>query len=101
MLDPFAGQRRVLAASPLACRSVKVSPVSAKTALAPVNCCQRSMATCTETGFNSIPKQTRPMDSAAISVVPGLKSVQAFTSEEFMTAQEKAGKIASKYQAPN
>ena len=41
------------------------------------------------------------MVAGASGAVTGLKSVQAFTSEEFMAAQKRAGEIASKYQPPN
>ncbi len=41
------------------------------------------------------------MVAGASGAVTGLKSVQAFTSEEFMAAQKIAGEIASKYQPPN
>ena len=41
------------------------------------------------------------MVAGASGAVCGLKSVQAFTAEEFMVAQKKAGEIAAKYQAPN
>jgi len=36
----------------------------------PVNDCQRRTATSTKRGSNSMPKQTLPVVSAAISVVP-------------------------------
>lgn len=41
------------------------------------------------------------MVAGASGAVSGLKSVQAFTAEEFMVAQKKAGEITAKYQAPN
>ena len=47
VFNPARQQWRVHAASLFTFRSAKVSPVSASTALAPVNCCQRSMATST------------------------------------------------------
>ena len=47
VFDLFGRGRRVHAASLLAFTSAKVSPVSTKTAFAPANCCQRSMATST------------------------------------------------------
>jgi hypothetical protein len=47
MIDLVQHRGCVHAASLLAFKSAKVSPVSAITAFAPVNCCQRSMATST------------------------------------------------------
>ena len=41
------------------------------------------------------------MVASASGAVSGLKTVQAFTSEEFTAAQKAAGPIAAKYQAPN
>jgi uncharacterized protein with GYD domain len=41
------------------------------------------------------------MVAGASGAVTGLKTVQAFTSDEFLDAQKKAGKIANKYKAPN
>lgn len=38
--------------------------------------------------------------AGASGAVSGLKTVQAFTSEEFLAAQKAAGPIAAKYQAP-
>lgn len=40
------------------------------------------------------------MVAGASGAVTGLKTVQAFTSEEFMAAQKAAGAIAAKYQSP-
>ncbi len=40
------------------------------------------------------------MVAGATGAVTGLKSVQAFTSDEFMAAQKAAGAIAAKYQSP-
>jgi len=41
------------------------------------------------------------MVAGASGAVSGLKTVQAFTSDEFTAAQKAAGGIAAKYQAPN
>lgn len=41
------------------------------------------------------------MVAGASGAVSGLKTVQAFTSKEFLAAQKTAGAIASKYKAPN
>ncbi len=41
------------------------------------------------------------MVAGGSGAVTGLKTVQAFTSEEFTSAQKKAGAIAAKYAAPN
>jgi uncharacterized protein with GYD domain len=38
--------------------------------------------------------------AGASGAVSGLKTVQAFSSAEFMTAQKRAGEIAAKYMAP-
>ena len=38
--------------------------------------------------------------AGASGAVSGLKTVQAFTSAEFVTAQKRAGEIAAKYSAP-
>lgn len=40
------------------------------------------------------------MVAGASGAVTGLKSVQAFTSEEFTAAQKAAGALAAKYAAP-
>ena len=40
------------------------------------------------------------MVAGASGAVTGLKTVQAFTTEEFMAAQKAAGAIAAKYQSP-
>ena len=40
------------------------------------------------------------MVAGASGAVTGLKTVQAFTTEEFMEAQKAAGAIAAKYQSP-
>ena len=40
------------------------------------------------------------MVAGASGAVTGLKTVQAFTSDEFMAAQKAAGAIAAKYQSP-
>lgn len=40
------------------------------------------------------------MVAGASGAVTGLKTVQAFTAEEFMNAQRAAGAIAAKYQSP-
>ena len=39
--------------------------------------------------------------AGASGAVTGLKTVQAFTTDEFMAAQKTAGAIAAKYKAPN
>ncbi len=39
--------------------------------------------------------------AGASGAVSGLKTVQAFSSDEFTAAQKAAGGIAAKYQAPN
>jgi uncharacterized protein with GYD domain len=41
------------------------------------------------------------MVAGASGAVTGLKTVQAFTSDEFTAAQKAAGAIAARYQAPN
>ena len=41
------------------------------------------------------------MVAGASGAVSGLKTVQCFTSAEFMKAQKDAGAIAAKYAAPN
>ena len=41
------------------------------------------------------------MVAGASGAVTGLKTVQAFTSDEFTAAQKMAGKIAAKYAPPN
>lgn len=41
------------------------------------------------------------MVASASGAVTGLKTVQAFTADEFKKAQKKAGEIAAKYSAPN
>ncbi|MCF1708498.1 GYD domain-containing protein [Tabrizicola sp. J26] len=41
------------------------------------------------------------MVAGASGAVANLKTVQAFTSAEFVTAQKKAGALASKYAAPS
>ena len=41
------------------------------------------------------------MVAGASGGVSGLKTVQAFTSKEFVAAQKAAGAIAAKYKAPN
>lgn len=41
------------------------------------------------------------MVAGASGAVSNLKTVQAFTSAEFMAAQKKAGALAAKYSAPN
>lgn len=41
------------------------------------------------------------MVAGASGATSGLKTVQAFTSDEFLAAQKKAGAIAAKYKAPN
>ncbi|MGL4280017.1 MAG: GYD domain-containing protein [Albidovulum sp.] len=38
--------------------------------------------------------------AGASGAVSGLKTVQAFTSAEFMSAQKRAGEIAAKYASP-
>ncbi len=40
------------------------------------------------------------MVAGASGAVSGLKTVQAFTTEEFLTAQKAAGAIVAKYQSP-
>ncbi|MCB6178744.1 GYD domain-containing protein [Rhodobacter sp. Har01] len=39
--------------------------------------------------------------ASASGAVTGLKTVQAFTSDEFLAAQKAAGAIAAAYKAPN
>jgi uncharacterized protein with GYD domain len=41
------------------------------------------------------------MVAGSSGAVTGLKSVQAFTTAEFMAAQKRAGEIAAAYRAPN
>jgi uncharacterized protein with GYD domain len=41
------------------------------------------------------------MVAGGSGAVSGLKTVQAFTSDEFLAAQKAAGPIAAKYQAPS
>ncbi len=41
------------------------------------------------------------MTTAASGAVSNLRTVQAFTSDEFLAAQKAAGALAAKYQAPS
>ncbi len=41
------------------------------------------------------------MVAGATGAVSNLKTIQAFTTAEFVTAQRKAGTIAARYSAPN